>query len=265
MRKRVNVLLGGAGLIGSALNRALAARGEETRVYDLKTGVDLRDYEPEDPSRNAYYWFLAWDVGGAKYLMDQQQQLSILKHNLGLCEKIFGWLEKRNAYFTFVSSQLAGYPNAYGVTKALGETWTRLVGHGLVVRLWNCYDAEEPSKRSHVIPDLIAQAKTGTIRLLTSGEERRQFLHVDDVAEALIHQRENGQRVADVTSGDWVPVREVASLVAEELGAKVIPGTDRGYESLVEPQHPLEGWSPCIGLADGIRLVIERMTKKGWV
>jgi nucleoside-diphosphate-sugar epimerase len=265
MNKRVNVLLGGAGLIGSALDRKLRDRGEETRVYDLKTGFDLREHEPPDPKGEAYYWFLAWDAGGAKYLMDRSQQRSILRHNLSLCERVFGWFELRQARFTFVSSQLAGYPNAYGTTKAIGETWAGLLEFGLITRLWNCYDAEESSTRSHVIPDFVVQAKSGKIRLLTSGEERRQFLHADDVADALIFQRQTGQVLADVTSGTWVSVVDVAKLVAKEFSANVSPSADRGYENLVEPARLLEGWQPSIDLPVGIPMVIERMRKNGWM
>jgi nucleoside-diphosphate-sugar epimerase len=265
MSTQLNILLGGAGLIGTALDRALSDRGEQTKVYDLKTGVDLREYEPEDFGPDTYYWFLAWDVGGAKYIMDNSQQLSILQHNLDLCHKVFGWLEKRNAKYTFVSSQMVGYPNAYGVTKAVGETWARLVGRGLITRLWNCYDAEEPSRRSHVIPDLVAQAQKGTMRLLTSGEERRQFLHTDDVAEALIFQRDLGQALADVTSGSWVTVRQVAAIIAQQFGAKVLPGGETGYESLIEPSQPLGGWTPSIDLATGLTKVAARMKENGWL
>ncbi len=265
MTKQLNVVLGGAGLIGSALHRTLESRGEPTIIYDLKTGVNLRQHEPDEVPGDAYYWFLAWDVGGAKYLMDKSQQLSILRHNLGLCEKIFGWLERRKARFTFVSSQMAGFPNAYGITKSVGELWAESIGNGLITRLWNCYDAEAPSVRSHVVPDLVRQAKTGTIKLLTLGEERRQFLHVDDVAEALIQQRDLGQPLADVTSGTWVPIREIAELIGKRLNANVAVGSSPGDESLVEPTHLLEGWSPRIDLATGIAMVIERMTENHWL
>ncbi|MFB3087453.1 MAG: NAD-dependent epimerase/dehydratase family protein [Acidiferrobacterales bacterium] len=265
MTKQLNVVLGGAGLIGSALHRTLESRGEPTIIYDLKTGVNLRQHEPDEVPGDVYYWFLAWDVGGAKYLMDKSQQLSILRHNLGLCEKIFGWLERRKAGFTFVSSQMAGFPNAYGITKSVGELWAESIGNGLITRLWNCYDAEAPSVRSHVVPDLVRQAKTGTIKLLTLGEERRQFLHVDDVAEALIEQRDLGQPLADVTSGTWVPIREIAELIGKRLNANVAVGSSPGYESLVEPAHLLEGWSPRVDLATGIAMVIERMTENHWL
>ena len=255
----LNVLLGGAGLVGSALKRKLEAHGEQTLVYDLKTGFDLRASEPRMPDGEAYYWFLAWDVGGAKYIMDKSQQLTILQNNLRLCEKVFNWLDKRQARFTFVSSQMAGYQNAYGVTKAIGETWAKLVGEGVITRLWNCYDVEEPSHRSHVIPDLIAQGDSGYIKLMTSGEERRQFLHADDVAAALIHQRKSGQPLADVTSGMWLSIRELATLIAQTLDARLEVGDAPGYESLIEPSQPLEGWKPAIDLSTGVQMIAQKM------
>jgi nucleoside-diphosphate-sugar epimerase len=260
----VNVLLGGEGLIGSALRRRLEAIGEKTVTYDLKSGFDLRHKDPDPFPRDGYCWFLAWDVGGAKYIMDPAAQISILKHNWQLCERIFGWIEKRKTRFTFVSTQMVGHPNAYGVAKAVGECWARNVGGGLISRLWNVYDAEEPSRKSHVIPDLIQQAVKGEIRLQTSGVERRQFLHADDCAEALILQRDAGQILAEITTGEWIPVRRVADLIAEMMGAAVVPGPRAGYESLVEPAHPLPGWGPRIDLRTGLRRVVEAMRRNGW-
>jgi len=265
MSARTNVLLGGQGLVGTALGRKLAERGERTVVYDLKSGFDLRLSEPEEVPGDAYFWFLAWDVGGAKYIMDESEQVSILRSNLALCGKVFGWLQKRKSPFTFVSSQMAGYPNAYGVTKSVGEVWTKTIGNGLIVRLWNCYGPEEPSKRSHVIPDLVLQGRNGVVRLLTSGSERRQFLHVDDCAEALIRQRESRQPVADVTSGKWIMIREIAERIGAKMGARVVPGERPGYESLVEPALPLEGWRPRIDLDAGIGMVIRTMEENGWL
>jgi nucleoside-diphosphate-sugar epimerase len=265
MSKRTNILLGGQGLIGTALNRKLVEIGERTVVYDLKSGFDLRLKEPDWFPGDQYYWFLAWDVGGAKYIMDELEQVSILRSNLALCEKVFGWLEKRKARFTFVSTQMVGYPNAYGVTKSVGEIWTKAIGNGLIVRLWNCYGAEEPSKRSHVIPDLIQQGQQGVIRLMTSGSERRQFLYVDDCAEALIRQRELQQPLADVTSGKWVSIREISENIGFNMGAEVVPGEKPGYESLISPKVPLKGWQPSIDLETGIKMVIQTMKNNGWL
>jgi nucleoside-diphosphate-sugar epimerase len=260
----VNVVLGGAGLIGRALCRRLATAGEEVVSYDLVHGCDLRHVEPPAPAGPAFYWFLAWDVGGAKYLLDPSVQRLTLEHNVALCQRIFGWLERRGARFLVTGSQMAGYPNAYGVTKALAHYWTKCLGGQLSV-LWNVYDAAPVSARSHLVPDVVAQAvETGKIRLLTDGTERRQFLHADDCADALVRQRDLGVPEADVTSGEWIRVQDVARLVAEQTGATLHLGDRPGYESLVEPTRPLAGWRPQISLAEGLARTIAGMAERGW-
>ncbi len=263
MGNQVNLVLGGAGLIGRRLVHLLRSRGEEVLVYDLKNGFDLRLRIPEAPS-GAYCWFLAWDVGGAQYILDQSMQEQILQNNLLLCQSVFPWLKQNGIPFTFTSTQMIFYPNAYGLTKAVGEFWTKCLDTGLVARLWNVFDAEEPSLRSHVIPDLIQQSSTGTIKLLTSGEERRQFLLADDCAEALVHQRETGQTTADITSGTWVRVREVADAIGKITGVHVLLGDQRGYETLTLPNNPLKGWSPQYTLRSGLEIVVQRMKEKSW-
>lgn len=260
----INVILGGSGLIGRALERQLRARGEETVVFDLKSGFDLRTTEPRTFPASTYYWFLAWDVGGAKYIMDPSAQIDILKSNLRLCDRVFTWLQERKAEFTFVSTQMVGYSNSYGISKAVGEHWTKTLSHGRICRLWNVYGAEEPSRRSHIIPDLVAQAAAGKVRLLTSGEERRQFIIDDDCADALITQREIAQPHADITSGQWVSIRDLARIVCELGNTELAWEEPAGYESLVEPMRPLRDWKPKIGLRDGLEKVISRMREQGW-
>ena len=260
----LNVLLGGEGLIGKALDRHLRTLGEETVVYDLKSGFDLRSSEPDNVPDDTYYWFLAWDVGGAKYIMEPSAQVPILVHNLELCKAVFGWLERRKDRFTFTSTQMVGYPNAYGLTKSIGEYWTNMIATGLVARLWNVYDAEEPSLKSHVVADLVQQGATRNIRLQTDGRERRQFLHADDCARALVIQRDLGQALADITSGEWLSICDLASTIADLMRADLEVGSASGYETLIEPVHHLPGWAPAIDLRTGIARVIEKMRSKGW-
>lgn len=231
-------------------------------VYDLKNGFDLRLKVPKAPN-GAYCWFLAWDVGGARYILDQSMQERILRNNLRLCQSVFSWIKAERIPFTFTSTQMTAYPNAYGLTKAVGEFWAKL-SMGLIAKLWNVFDAEEPSLRSHVIPDMIQQSSTGTIELLTTGEERRQFLLADDCAEALVCQRETGQTTADITSGTWVEVREVADVIGQITGAHVVPGDQRGYETLTPVSNPLKGWNPQHTLRSGLQIVVDRMKEKSW-
>ena len=131
-------------------------------------------------------YFLAWEVGGAKYLYRNDVQFVQLDWNLKLLLNVMPQLRESGLPFLFVSSQLAEEcDTVYGVTKRLGEVWTKLL-NGVRIRLWNVYGAyEAPSERSHVISDFIHQAlATGQIKMMTNGEELRQFIYIDDVCRA---------------------------------------------------------------------------------
>jgi nucleoside-diphosphate-sugar epimerase len=265
MQSPLNIILGGAGLIGRALKAELERAGESTVVLDLKHGFDLRERDPDEYPPGTYYWFLAWDVGGAKYIMNPARQIGILRNNLRLCERVFSCLACRDAPFTFVSTQMAGYPNAYGASKNVGEVWARSLSHGRIARLWNVYGAEPVGERTHLVSDLIWQGARGLIRLQTSGRERRQFIHACDAARALIVHRDNGLTQVDITSGVWVPVLEIARRVAGAMGARLDTAPEDGYESLIEPSNPLPGWHPEISLQDGIARIIEQMRAERWL
>lgn len=254
------LVLGGDGLLGAALCRTLRQQGIGVHSADLKSGTDLRQVIP--PLTDVtYVWFLAWDVGGAKYIMNQRHQLEILENNVALCNRVFRWLAKSGIPFTFVSSQMVGYPNSYGLTKLLGEHWTRTIGTGLIARLWNIYGPEPPSLKSHVIPDLIDMGLAGNIILKTNGTERRQFLHVDDCVHGLLRQRDVGQHSADITSGEWVTIKYVAQIVADETNASLECGTDEGYEHITTPTRLLDGWAHTISLREGIRGMIPELRR----
>lgn len=264
MSGRANLLLGGAGLIGRALAARLERAGERVAIYDLRDGFDLGRRDPPDPEPGAFVWFLAWDTGGARYIYDPALQSGILARNTALADRVFGWLERTGAPFLFTTTQLAGAPHAYGRTKALGEVQTRRLG-GRIARLWNVYGAEAPEVKRHVIPDLIARAaRTGVVHLASSGRERRQFIHAGDCADALVMQRDAGVAEADVTSGRWIAVREVGERLARILDLRFEAGDTDGPEHIVEPARMLPGWTPGIGLDDGLARVVEAMRARGW-
>jgi nucleoside-diphosphate-sugar epimerase len=206
-------------------------------------------------------YFLAWDVGGAKYLYRQETQLRQLDWNLQLMLNIMPQLEAQKTPFLFVSSQLAEeYDTVYGVTKRLGEIWTHLLG-GVRVRLWNVYGPlESVSERSHVVSDFVHQAVSrGEIRMLTNGKERRQFIHIDDVCAAFHHAlaaRWDG--VYDVTSFEWVSVLEVARCIADYAGARLVPGEQIGNTPLTPLQGKIPGWVPQVSLEEGLRRMVDQ-------
>jgi GDP-L-fucose synthase len=79
---------------------------------------------------------------------------------------------------------------------------------------------------SHVLPALIRKiheaklAGAGTVEIWGSGKPRREFLYVEDLADALVHLMKvySGDRHINVGTGDDVMIRELAEIVAEVVG-----------------------------------------------
>jgi len=258
-----NLVIGSEGFVGKPLCRYLKDIGEEVVRFDIKR-------TPEEDGRVAEIklnnidrvYFLAWDVGGAKYLYRDEVQFIQLHWNLNLLINIMPQLQERQAPFLFVSSQLAEeYDTAYGVTKRLGEVWTRLLG-GVRVRLWNVYGPLEVlSERSHVVSDLVYQAvTTGRIRMLTTGEEKRQFVYIDDVCRAF-HKAMTEQLdgIYDVTSFEWVRVQEIAEIIAAHTGATIVRGERIGTTPITPMQCKVPGWLPQVSLEEGLARMIREM------
>lgn len=252
-----NLVLGGSGLIGKELQEELVKNGEQVINLDIKEGVDLRTFSLEKYSTVDYVWFLAWDSGGAKYLTNEKNFLNIYKNNIQLCNNIFSFLEKHNKPFLFTSSQLAATDNPYGFTKLLGEEWGKLLS-GKIVRMWNVYGWEEPAERSHVIPDLVIQSlQNKKIELMTSGEEKRQFIFVKDCVRNLIRIREIKGTNFSLTNGQWLKIKEVAAKIASSLKIEIHLGNNKGYENLIEPNDSFKQFVFHHSLENGINEIIK--------
>lgn len=256
------LVLGSEGFIGKPFCNYLKQDGKEVVGIDIKHGwpedlrflkLNFRDIE------NVY--FLAWDVGGAKYLYEEDTQLYQLNWNLKLLSNIMPQLQTARVPFLFVSSQLASKPDmAYGATKRLGEVWTNLIG-GTYVRLWNVYGIlEEASQRSHVVSDFVYSAvKTGRIEMLSAGYERRQFIHIDDVCRAFQKALEiKLEGTYDVTNSRWVSIMDVARIIAKETGAEIISGKESKNNFHPPVTFPLPHWTPIISLEFGLKDMIEK-------
>jgi len=129
---------------------------------------------------------------------------------------------------------------------------------------------------AHVIPALLrrfheaAQAKATTITIWGSGEPRREFLHVDDMAAASVHVMELDPQkywsVAspmishiNVGSGNDSTIAELAKMIAEVTGFSGSIEFDRskpdGTPRKLLDVRLLEslGWSAAVSLAEGLK------------
>lgn len=136
---------------------------------------------------------------------------------------------------------------------------------GMPTNLYGPHDNFHP-ENSHVLPALMRrfhQAKVGgdeRVVVWGSGNPLREFLHVDDLADAVVFLLQNysGLEHVNVGSGKEVTIKELAELVKEVVGFKgelvwdssKPDGTPR---KLMDSSmlHSL-GWQPKISLRDGL-------------
>lgn len=182
-----------------------------------------------------------------------------------------------------LSGPLEDTNGAYAIAKIAGlkmcEYYRRQYGvlyhSAMPTNLYGPGDNYHPD-HSHVLPALIRrfhEAKTGgqsEVVIWGSGKPRREFLHVDDLAKALLHlvDLEDPPNLVNVGTGSDLTIRELAALIAKTIGysgkisvdASKPDGTPvkRTDISLIQST----GWSPTIGLAEGIERTYQDFLKE---
>ena len=185
-------ILGSSGQIGAYLTTYLREKGHDVDEVDVANGpqYDLRDTLTTKVNliiRNAdFVFFLAFDVGGSRYLKKYQHTFDFINNNTRLMAYTFSLLKKYRKRFVFASSQMSNMSHSpYGVMKRVGEMHTKALD-GLIVKFWNVYGIENDMDKAHVITDFINKGfDEGDFEMLTDGTEERQFLYAEDCCEAL--------------------------------------------------------------------------------
>lgn len=270
------LVLGSAGQIGSALCKYLAKQGHEVVEFDIENGLryDLRlsyNFELEQAVQHCdFVFFLAWDVGGSRYLAQYQDTFEFVQNNLKIAINTFDTIQRHNKPFVFASSQMANMSySSYGLTKSVAEKITNIL-NGVIVKFWNVYGLEHNMQKSHVITDFIAKARdTGVIDMRTDGTEQRQMLHADDCAECLYtlsqcYDKLPRDKEYHISSFKWNTMLEVAELVAAHFPGTVIhPSTLKDTVQKDKRNEPdpwiLNYWQPRIELDNGIENIINEM------
>ena len=271
------LILGSAGQIGSHLCSFLRRQGDFAIEYDLVNSPEQDLRKPSkmllEKMREAdFVMFLAFDVGGARYLKTYQHTHEFVSNNVKIMDNVFDALKESGKPFIFASSQMSNMSySSYGILKALGEYYTRSL-KGLVVKFWNVYGVEHDPEKWHAITDFIRKAQVnGRIEMMTEGTEMRQLLYADDCCEALRLLAQPATYASmppdanlHITSFEWITIIDIARLVGELMNVPVIPGqaTDTVQKDLRnEPdRYLLQYWRPTTSLRDGISQVIRAMT-----
>lgn len=266
------LVLGSAGQIGFELCKFLKNKGEEVIEFDIvnSPSEDLREDNILDSilPEVDFVMFLAFDVGGSRYLKKYQHTYEFIENNTKLTLYTFESLKKFNKPFIFASSQMANMSySPYGVCKSLGEVYSKIL-NGLTVKFWNVYGPEHDLEKSHVITDFIIKAKDGKITMMTDGTEQRQFLHAEDCSNALYilskkYNEIDRDKNLHITSFEWNSILEVAKIISEEIPCEIEPSKEIDTVQLDKRNEPdpyiLNFWKPEITLKSGINKIIKNL------
>ena len=261
----VYLVIGSNGFLGKHLCSYLELNNNIVKRCDIVNNIyDDARYIKFNLANIDRVYFLAWDVGGAKYL-GCGDQLEQLLWNNDLLSNVFKQLQ--DIPFVFISSQLSDKcDTVYGVQKKYGEVWTKLTNNGISIRLWNIYGyPENYGIRSHVVSDLVKQAlDTGEINMLSTGEEERQFIHIDDACSALLKAFDIVDRkyIYDITSFKWIRMLDVAEIIQKYTNCRMVVGKIIGETVKIENRLPVPNWSPIVDFDFGIKNMIEKFYEK---
>tara|TARA_B100001057_G_scaffold112198_1_gene110329 strand:- start:1991 stop:2839 length:849 start_codon:yes stop_codon:yes gene_type:complete len=275
-------VLGSSGQIGAYLTEHLTKKGHLVREFDVVNGYhEDMTHIPNVFLRNVimesdFVFFLAFDVGGSRYLKKYQHTFDFINNNTRMMVNAFGLLEKYKKPFVFASSQMSNLSfSSYGILKNVGELYTKSLG-GLVTKFWNVYGIEKDYEKSHVITDFIRKGfESGVIDMITDGQEEREFLYAQDCCDALeiVMNKYNDFKSDDelhVTSFNSIKIIDIAMLIQQQfsfIGKKVDikPSIDidtvQQNSKNIASKYLLNWWTPSTTLDSGIAKVFTSMKK----
>ena len=276
-------ILGSEGQIGAYLSEYLQKKGHEVTGIDVVYGPenDLRvtpNTYVESKIENAdFVFFLAFDVGGSRYLKKYQHTFDFVNNNTRVMANTFRLLKRYNKRFVFASSQMSNMSySPYGVMKRVGELHTTAL-KGLTVKFWNVYGIEKDMEKAHVITDFIRRGfEEGEFEMLTDGTEERQFLYAEDCCEALETVMEcysdfKPEDPLHITSFNSTSIAKIAAIIQgqfnliDRFDVKIKPGLAKDsvqMDKRNEADTYISGWwLPKTGIDEGIAKVFADMKK----
>ena len=276
------LVLGSSGQVGAYLTDYLRNKGYDVREFDIVNGPgqDMTTIPNPELHRHImmadFVFFLAFDVGGSRYLKKYQHTFEFINNNTRLMANAFTLIEKYKKPFVFASSQMSNMSySPYGVMKRVGELYTKSL-NGLIVKFWNVFGIETDMEKAHVITDFIKKGfETGTIDMMTDGTEEREFLYAEDCCEALEtlmekHSDFTSDDELHITTGVSTSILGIAGTIQtlfKEIGRKVLVVPAESKDEVqkdarnVPDPYIKKWWQPKTSVPDGIAKVFNEMKK----
>jgi len=294
-------IAGHRGMVGSGLERKLRKEGYNNIVTRTSAELDLRNqkdvndfFEKEKP---AYVILAAAKVGGihanntyrAEFIYDNLMIETNIIHAAYLNKVTKLLFLGSSCIYPKMAPQplkeeylLSGYleptNQPYAIAKIAGiemcDSYRAQYGCNFIsampTNLYGTNDNYHP-ENSHVLPALIRRivlAKNNNepnVTIWGTGTPRREFLHVDDLADAcyFLLQNYNEQGLVNIGCGIDVSIKELAELIAAEVGfeGQLLFDTtkpDGTPRKLMDTSKlNMLGWKSAVSLIDGIKRTVK--------
>jgi GDP-L-fucose synthase len=287
---------GHAGLVGSALVRRLRSDGTTDLLLKKRSELDLTDQARVkaffSSARPDYVFLAAAKVGGI--VANDRYPAEFIAENLLIQTNVIDAAYRAGTRKLFFFGSSCIYPKPapqpmkeehlltgpleptnqwYSIAKIAGiemcQAYRRQYGFDAIAAMpTNLYGPGDnfDLQTSHVLPALIRkfhEAKTAglpAVEVWGTGQPRREFLHVDDLASAAVFlmERYSDENIINVGCGEDLTIRELAELVRDIVGF----GGECRFDTTRPDGTPRKlldvtrltalGWKPTISLRDGI-------------
>jgi GDP-L-fucose synthase len=294
---------GHKGMVGSGLERKLRKEGYNNIIIRTSSELDLRNqqavndfFENEKPE---YVILAAAKVGGihanntyrADFIYDNLMIEANIIHAAYLNNVIKLLFLGSSCIYPKMAPQplkeeylLSGYLEStnqpYAIAKIAGielcDSYRAQYGCNFIsampTNLYGTNDNYHP-ENSHVLPALIRRiilAKKNnepTVTIWGTGTPKREFLHVDDLADAcyFLIKNYNEQGLVNIGCGTDVSIKELAELISAEVGYEGVlefdPTKPDGTPRKLMDTSKINnfGWKPSITLAEGIKKTVKEV------
>lgn len=285
-------IAGETGMAGRAIRRAMAGAGAEI-LSAPHAALDLTDQAATFAWLHAhkpdYIFMAAARVGGIH--ANRTYPADFIRDNLAIAQNVIEGAHRADVQNLLFLGSSCIYPRdaaqpiredalmtgpleptneAYAIAKITGlklcEFYARQYGRrymaAMPTNLYGPYDRFD-DLGGHVIPSMMVKfaQSAGRVTLWGSGAPLREFLHVDDLARALLVMMEHAEGGAmwNVGSGEEISIRDLACKIARVTGfsgdiafdASMPDGTPRKF--LDSSYLRMHGWKPSIMLDEGLK------------
>jgi nucleoside-diphosphate-sugar epimerase len=264
------LVAGGRGFIGSHAVNALAAAGHTAGVLE---------HDDEVGAVGAAGWdALVWAAGARRATVEENRAehvtapLAAIAAARDLAKVVYvssgetyGW---QDVPFCEDTPQLGTSPYALAKIEGERDMAAACATRGLALTIVRLSVVYGPGQRgSMFVPSLVHALATGARFPMTRGEQTRDFVHVGDVATALVAAVDGAPGVYNIGSGTEVALRVLATDVAARFGADARALLDIGslpYRDSEQMRYVLDatraaaalGWRPYVSLAAGLDQVV---------